>query len=284
MSKPNLLGFSTSVGFYRNKRVRDLRLLLLKSITDKVSKAELAPMFFQAVMAYAGENQIDGNFSGYTIDDWCEIFASNHLRVEPRQASAIIKGFEQVGLFDHGKIRSWAKYNRHFAEHEQIVKWRKKGAKIMHKKREQEARDSLKNRDKSPSEPAPKPEQNGHSKKEISRDVMMLERAIAEIPEGHPQRRDLVIERKKLLGQYTGKDLKKPAPAPTPAPGKPRKPKPGDALMMARQALADAPELLSDNAARVLIEAGELPKGLEGRFRKLIEEHEKKVGHNPVPE
>src|SRR5205823_10243178 len=119
MSKPNLLGFSSSVGIYRNKRIRDLRRLLSKSIRHKVEFADMAPMLFQVVMAYAGENQIDGNFEGYSDEDWSEIFAHNNILVTPVQASAIISGFRQVGLFEKDKIRSWSKFNRHFAEHEQ---------------------------------------------------------------------------------------------------------------------------------------------------------------------
>lgn len=285
MSKPNLLGFSSSVGIYRNKRMRDLRLLLKRSIPDKVAFAELAPMLFQVAMAYAGENQIDGNFEGYSKDDWAEIFSSNHVPVTPSQAAMIVKGFEEVGLFDHAKIRSWAKYNRHFAAHEQIVKWRKKAAKEMHKKREAAERRANENLQKSPTETVPKSEKNGNGSKEISRDVMMLERAISETPEGSPQRRELAAKRKQLLGQYTGVDLKKSAARPAPAPPTKRhKVKPGDALMMARHILADAPDMLTDSMAAALIDAGELPAALKGKFRKLLEQREKEeAGHNPVP-
>src|SRR3989442_5183936 len=99
MSKPNLLAFSSSVGIYRNKRMRDLDRVLSKTIPRKVQFSKLSPMLFQAVMAYAGENQIDGNFDGYTTQDWTEIFTFNGIEVSPSEASAIIKGFREVGLF-----------------------------------------------------------------------------------------------------------------------------------------------------------------------------------------
>src|SRR5882724_8133052 len=179
MSKPNLLGFASSVGIYRNKRMRDLHKLLCKSIPTKVSFAELAPMLFQVVMAYAAENQIDGNFEGYATDDWCEIFASNHVHVTPTQANVIIKGFAQVGLFDQDKIRSWMKYNRHLADYEGIVKAKRKAAKMMHQKRSMEARAALKEPQNSNGKHAPEPEKNGsetESASTASKQLWLLEK------------------------------------------------------------------------------------------------------------
>src|SRR2546426_9350063 len=134
MSKPNLLGFSSSVGIYRNKRMRDLRGILLRQIQMKVAFAELSPMLFQALMAYAAENQIDGDFNGYTPKDFVEIFASNNIPVSLSQAEAIRKAFDSVGLIEDGKIRSWAKFNRHFAEHEKIVKAKRRAGKLSRQK------------------------------------------------------------------------------------------------------------------------------------------------------
>src|SRR6266498_954800 len=98
MSKPNLLAFSSSVGIYRNKRMMDLQRLLSKSLPGKVERSNMAPMFFQVVMSYAAENQIDGNFDGYSPDDWCKIFVTNNVPVTPPEASNIIKAFRDVGL------------------------------------------------------------------------------------------------------------------------------------------------------------------------------------------
>jgi hypothetical protein len=283
MSKPNLLGFSSSIGIYRNKRLRDLRLLLLQKIPRKIDFAELAPELFQICMAYAGENQIDGNFEGYDPAAYVEIFASNHVRVSAAEAATIKKAFEAVGLFEGDKIRSWAKYNKHFATHEQILKAKRKAGKIWQKKRAQEAEQQLKNPEKPPTESAPQPQKNGHGSREIYRDILALEKAIVETPEGSPQRRELSSKRKKLLGQYTGVDLKKSQPTAPAPPAKRHKARPGDLLMMARQTLADAPDMLSASMARALIKVGELPEALKGKFGKLLEQPEKETGHNPVP-
>src|ERR1051326_1515327 len=118
MSKPNLLSFSSSVGIYRNKRMRDLKKLLRKSVPVKIEFCKVATMLFQMVMAYAAENQIDGDFEDYTTDDWSEIFALNDFPVLPEQAAAIAKGFEDLGLIENQKLRSWMKYNRHLGDYE----------------------------------------------------------------------------------------------------------------------------------------------------------------------
>jgi hypothetical protein len=144
MSKPNLLCFSSSVGIYRNKRIRDLRRLLDKSLPGKVELSAMAPMFFQATMAYAAENQIDGNFESYSTVDWQEMFASNHLHLTPPQTEAIVKGFNDVGLFEKGKIRSWSKFNRHLGDYESVVRAKRLAGKLSAKKRQLEARESLK--------------------------------------------------------------------------------------------------------------------------------------------
>src|SRR5207247_6276771 len=144
MSKPNLLAFSSSVGIYRNKRMWDLKRLLSKSIHRKVEFAAMSPMLFQAVMAYAAENQIDGNFHGYTMTDWTEIFGFNGIELNPSEASAIIQGFREVGLFDDDKIRSWMKYNRHLADYEGIPRAKRQAGKLSAKRRQQEAKAAVK--------------------------------------------------------------------------------------------------------------------------------------------
>src|SRR5438093_4681169 len=122
MSKPNLFGFSSSVGIYRNKRMRDLRVVLVKQIPRKVPFADMSTTLFQALMAYAAENQIDGDFSDYNSQDVAGIFCANSIEVSVGEASVIWKAFDSVGLLEGGKIRSWAKFNRHFADHEKIQK------------------------------------------------------------------------------------------------------------------------------------------------------------------
>src|SRR6266496_520816 len=139
MSKPNLLGFRTSIGFYRNSRVRECRQNVGRLIRRKVPFCDLTPMLFQATMAYAAENQIDGNFAGYSPQLWAEVFCSNNIPVTPSEAALIKKEFQRTGLLDGDKIRSWSKFNREFAHYETLTKYRQRGAKMMHKKRELEA-------------------------------------------------------------------------------------------------------------------------------------------------
>lgn len=289
-SKPNLLGFSTALGFYRNIRVRELRELLLKQIPRKIEFAELAPVLFQAVMAYAGENVIHGDFSGYGMERWKEIFAVNHIEVSAKEAEAIRKGFSQVGLFDGDKIRSWAKFNKHFAEHEKIKKAKEKAGKIRQQKWAQEAKDSLKRPEKSPSETAPKPEKNGSKNGDQSRQLWFLDKAIAEAQEGSPDWKELRAQRRELLKSTLPKKAAAaagamPAGAQGPA-ARPRKISKGEAdqtlLMMARQLLANSPDMLEKRHFLALWAAGDdLPADVVNRFGGTV--GKKEAEHNPVP-
>jgi hypothetical protein len=120
MSKPNLLGYSTAVGFNRNRKVREAREDLLIAIPRKIDFAELAGPLFQTVMAYAAENQIDGNFEAYSNVRIQEIFTMNHWLVTVDEAAAIWKIFNDRGLLDKNKIRSWAKFNKHLSDYEKV--------------------------------------------------------------------------------------------------------------------------------------------------------------------
>ena len=164
MSKPNLIGFSTALGFYGNKRVCDAQDLAGKSIRTKVDFSIIVPMLFQMVMAYAGANQTDGNFEGYTPKDWRRVFLLNNLELPPDQVQTVIKIFHQVGLFDHGRIRSWNKFNRHLGEYEKIVRAKRLASKMAAKKRAFDAKNELElplksaqNDEKNRSESAKKP-------------------------------------------------------------------------------------------------------------------------------
>lgn len=283
MSKPNLLGFASSLGIYRNFRVRELHDFLQKNIPIKVNFADLAPMLFQVVMAYAGENQIDGNFEGYSNERWAEIFITNHVQVSPKQAALIHKGLQDVGLFDGQKIRSWMKFNRHLADYDSIVKAKRRAGKILQQKRAQEARQSLKKSEHSPAETAQNRSENGSASKQL----WLLEKAL-ENAKG-PARKELLAKKRALLEGATGTDLSAPPPPSSPAPRKAHKPtSPGEfertLLKSARGLVQDNPELLTEGMVRALVNAGdELPPEVRSRFRKLLEQHEKEAGNNPVP-
>jgi hypothetical protein len=285
MSKPNLLGFASSVGIYRNKRIWDLSRLLSKSIPRKVEFSKMAPMLFQATMAYAAENQIDGNFHGYTTKDWTEIFAGNNVQVTPSEASEIVKGFHEVGLFEGDKIRSWMKFNRHLADYEGIVKRKRKAAKEMHRKREQEAQsahvDPSKNGEGTAPKTAPKPVQ----KDSASKQLWVLDQALKGARGG--AKKALLIQREELLSQTTGVDLSQPSPSPAPsAPAAPklsakeRQAQFERGMLAAGKACIDngTPELLTEQNVIALLNHGyKLPAEVERKFRKLI-------SANPVPE
>ena len=287
MSKPNLLAFSSSVGIYRNKRMRDLRRLLSKSIHVKVDFADLSPMLFQIVMAYAGENQIDGDFYGYSTEDWCEIFATNHVGVTASQASAIVKGFREVGLFDKDKIRSWMKYNRHLGDYEGIVKAKRKAAKMMHKKREQEARNAVKTDHSDYSKNGEKPGQKPGEKDSPSKQLWVIDQAL--LKARGQARRDLLLQKEQLLSSATGVDLSSPPPSPAPPP--PPVPKKSAKqrdqewelayLKAGKEAIENgSPEILTESMVRALLKHGyKLPAEVERKFRKLFKETD-----NPVPE
>jgi hypothetical protein len=288
MSKPNLLCFSSSLGIYRNKRIRDLEAILAKEFPGKVPFADMAPMLFQIVMAYAGENQINGDFSGYTAKDFVGIWATNYVTVSESQARVILEGFESVGLFDKGKIRSWLKFNRHLADYDSIVRAKRLAGKLSAKKRQQEARESLKKATETVQKvaqngenSAPKPVQKPAEKDSLSK-ALWTNKELLQTATGK-QRKALLSQREQLIGEVTGVSQPPPSPAPSPVKA-PRKKSAAEQereiLTMAQTTLADFPEGLSENMVRVLLQAGkQLPPDVQSKFRKLLKESD-----NPVPE
>jgi len=271
MSKPNLLGFCSSIGIYRNKRLRNLRSILLKELPKKVPFAELSPLLFQVVMAFAGENQIDGDFSTYTAEDFSEIFAVNHVPVTIGEAEKIRKAFATVGLMADGKIRSWARFNRHFAEHEKIVKAKRKAAKFMHDKRDRDQRkaasEPAKNGEQTPKKPADKPNSS-------SGQLWLINQAI-ERARG-PAKKVLEQQRDKLLSGETGVDLNAPAAKQVEQASAAFNTTPqnwGKAILQAAKvALEESPEILSEAMVEALVSAKvELPDDVSRRFRTTIE-------------
>ena len=281
MSKPNLLGFASSVGIYRNKRIRDLRGLLAKPLSRKAPLSDWAATYFQVVMAYAGENQIDGNFAGYTTEDWCEIFAANHIHLTPSEANAIVKGFAQVGLFDNQKIRSWMKYNRHLADYEGIVKAKRLAGKLSAKKRQQEARNALQNPENPNGKHPQEPEKNGAENDSPRKQLWLIEKLL-ESAKGKAKK-ELLRQKDQLIKSVTGEDNSQPAAAPAPARG-PARPR-GDfqraLLKAARQAIVDEDwHIINESMVKALHAAGErIPDQVAREFSKLIEELE---ASNPV--
>ena len=188
MSKPNLLSVSFSIGFYRNKRIRELRKKLSESVSKPIQFCELSPMLFQVLLAFCGENQIDGDLSGYTAEDLQEIFTVNHVPgLTTKEAAAILSAFNEVGLLEDGKIRSFAKFNRHLAEHEKIRKAKRKAAAYMHKQRlmEQKAKANAQTEPTRPEPAKPEKPAGATPKKQnpVARSI-----SIKQMMENHPGR------------------------------------------------------------------------------------------------
>ena len=296
MSKPNLLRFSTSVGFYRNKRLLDLECSLSKCLPGKIERSKLAPTFFQVTMAYAAENQIDGNFVGYTADHWSKIFVMNNLPVTPNEAASIVKCFRDVGLFEGDKIRSWLKYNRHLGDYEGLVRAKRLAGKLSAKKRQIEAREAVQ---KAP-ETDQKGAQNGektaqNSEKNVQKHVKKegvkdgVSKQLWVVNEGlktatGKRRRELAEKREQLISAAAGVDPNPPPPSPAPSSPPARKisaqEREAQHLQMAQITLADMPDALSESMVTALVKAGhKLPSAVKSRFRDLIAKLD-----NPVPE
>jgi hypothetical protein len=242
----------------------------------------MAPMLFQATMAYAAENQIDGNFEGYSPQLWAEVFSSNNIPVTPSEAALIKKEFQRTGLLDGDKIRSWSKFNREFAHYETLTKYRQRAGKLSAKKREIEARAAVKNghvepskAEKIPSKTAPKADEQEAIRKELWTNKELLQSATGK------QKRALIAQREQLIARVTGVDITPPSSPAPPPPVKPRKVTAADrereALVIAQSMLKDYPPGLNIEHVRVLVAAGiELPAEVQARFSRLFK--------NPVPE
>jgi hypothetical protein len=294
MSKPNLLCFSSSLGIYRNKRIRDLEAILAKELPGKVPFSHMAPMLFQIVMAYAGENQINGDFNGYTAKDFVGIWATNYVTVSVSDAKLIVEGFESVGLFQEGKIRSWLKFNRHLADYDSIVRAKRLAGKLSAKRRQIEARNALK-KDSETAQNGEKTAQNGekNSEKTVqkaaqkdspSKELWMVNEGLKTA--SGKRRRELAERREQLISEVTGVSPT-PPPSPAPSPDKPPRKRTAaeterEILTMAQTTLADFPEGLSESMVTALVKAGhKLPVAVKARFRDLVA---KLNADNPVPE
>lgn len=285
MSKPNLLSFRTSIGFFRNPRVLSAREEIGKAITQKIPFADLAPLLFQIVLAYAAENQLDGDFSGYSAKHWHRVFTSNNCDITEREAVVVVKAMKQVGLFDGDKIRSWSKFNWHLAEYESLRKSRRRAGKLSAKKRELYAKRSLQNGHTDASEVAAEHKQfrskTPPKTDSPSKQLWLIDKAL-EGARGKA-RRELLQQREQLLSAHTGVDLSPPAPSPAPPPGKSAKlsPKKWEEVLVsnARQLIADgAEDVVTPEMARALVKAGvELPPSLRARYAQIAS------GKNPVP-
>src|SRR5262245_35033159 len=129
MSKPNVIGYSSALAIARNPRIRDLHDLLQKEIPKKIDFAELACGFFQAALSAAGEHQTDGDFSSWSPQRIHEsIFFVNLFPVTQEDSKKIWSLMVRVGLLKEGKIRSWARYNRHLADYDKLARQNRKNA------------------------------------------------------------------------------------------------------------------------------------------------------------
>lgn len=303
MSKPNLLQYGVSVGFFRNHRVRQARLLIAKRIKRKVDFCELTPLPFEVLLAYAAENQVNGELK-YEPEFFTDIFLWNGMKLEPSETDSIMKIFQEVGLLDGLKIRSWGQFNPHLVKQSQRIKNKRLAGEISAKRRQKEAKNWLKNGaetgletpkkvdekgEKNPQKSFQKPVQKRESEKgsSSSRELWLLEKAL-EGAKG-PARKELLAKKQKLLSGHTGVDLSEPAPAARPPAPKAQKEAAGGwqrtLLSSARQLLADSPELLTEKMVIALGNAhAKFPEDVYQRFRKVLDGlAEKEAGDNPVP-
>jgi hypothetical protein len=285
MSKPNLLGFSTSIGFYRNHRVQQFTHNLAGVVRRKIPFSKIGPMLFQTVMAYAAENQIDGDFSGYDARSWANIFVLNNVEVSASEAVSIKKELQRAGLLDGDKIRSWKKYNRHLADYEGIVNSRRRAGKLSAKKREMQARAEVENGELHYLPPLQIPEKTAPKDGDFWRQKKQLELVEQQLAGCHDaeERKELRALKRELQSKLTGVKSKSAAPPPPIAPSKPaRKMSDGEwqrvCLANAHQLMADgAEDSLTESMARALLSAGEeLPPRVAAKFAALVH-------NNPVP-
>ncbi len=254
----------------------------------------MAPMLFHVLLSYAGENATDGDLSGYTTEDFLEIYEANHVHLNRAEVSAIVKALHDLDFFDGDKIRSWKKFNPHLANQESLLNAKRRAGKIRQRKWAQEARESIKQTAQNPS---PNPAKDGEENRSVANkqtgQLWLIEKALESAPRGSPARKELLAKKKALLSKATHVNLSEPAPSPAPPArtATARKSSPGDferaQLSAAKQLIADgSPEslaVLNEGMVLALVNAGQvLPAEVHQRFRKLLEQHEKKAG-NPIP-
>ena len=147
----------------------------------------------------------DADFSDYNSQDVAGIFCANSIEVSVGEASIIWKAFDSVGLLEGGKIRSWAKFNRHFADHEKIQKAKRRAGQLSRKKWEREVlgaglkSDSRasKNGEGNLEKTAPKPVQKAAQNDSPTKELWMVNEAL-KTARGKAKR-ELLVKREELL-------------------------------------------------------------------------------------
>lgn len=221
MSKPIKISVSFSIGYFDNDRVEDLREILSESIKRTFTIDEICPLFFLILLAHAGKNQTDGDFSDLANPGarLAKVLARAGVKLSETDAKIVWNAWTETGFIDAGgkpkpkkngaKIHSFATFNRHLAEHEKIVKAKRKAQKEATKAYLERKREEAKAKANAPTEPtvvpravAKKPAQE--SVADMTRRVMAKKELLKNHP-GRPEASNSAndpIERKVQQAEY----------------------------------------------------------------------------------
>ncbi|HVV01765.1 MAG TPA: hypothetical protein VHH88_10420 [Verrucomicrobiae bacterium] len=255
MSKPSPNYFCVHTGFFRNPKTRELFDLI----------GERALFVPQMLWGFCAEQQTDADVSKMSIRRFRDAFALSGLSLSISETEKIVKAVTKVGFIMEGKMHSWDKYNKHFAEYEQ---------------RREQAKEAIQSRWKKSHSSNGNGNGNGSTP---SQKIWLLDQAIKQA-KNPMAKKALEKQRRELLSQETGEDLSEPAPravarSQDSAPKSSGKKFKAVYLQSARELLKESPDLLNENMITALVDAGDpLPAAVRGRFRKLLEQLEEKAG------
>lgn len=148
-SKPNLIGFKVSIGIFGNKKISDATMILKRQIPEWNAAYTLCA--FEMLMGYAAENQVDGDFSGYTADNYHRLVflpkwvgMDIPIALNLKRTEHIVNAFAKVKLTEGNKIRSWKLFNKTIADHAKASKRNQENARIGQAKRHAKNKHDLK--------------------------------------------------------------------------------------------------------------------------------------------
>lgn len=274
--------------------------MIAKCIKRKVDFCELTPLLFEVLLAYAAENQVNGELK-YEPEFFTDIFLWNGIKLEPGETASIMKTFQEAGLLDGFKIRSWGIFNQHLAKQAQRIKSKRLAGEISAKRRQKDAKNALKNGaetvekgdenyfkngEKNPQKTAQKSVQKeGGKNRTLTQELWTIDRML-ETAEG-PAKKALLDERRKLIERKTRAQSTKPTAPVAAEPTRPTRKKSQaeldrEQLEIAQITAQDDPDMLTERMIRALAHAGKrLPPEARRNFPKLVAELEDRS--NPVP-
>lgn len=275
MSDPTDQYFCTSLGFFENQRKLHLGQQIAKFTRVKIPVSVVANFLPPVLWCYASVNQRNGNLSGYSDEDFQQIFKGKGLDLPLPTVKKLVKALRASGFIEsNGQLHSYKKYNKFFPgwqqRHAIRERWRKQKEKER-KEAEAKAKEEAKSKT------------NGNGKHLTPTQRLYAVNQQLESAQGE-ERKKLLKLRKQIQTEITGIEKDKPQsrqehPA---APEQSQEEIDREFLKAARAVLKETPDGITPRMFFALHDAGDhLSPAIKKKFASALERRGE--ARNPVP-